>query len=459
MQNVIRVLLFGASGVLALPAAAANLVQNPDFATDLEGWTVTEGNGTISLDDTTGSPAAPSMQVKADGTDTDTSASSSCMPVDDSNNVDLYADIKGTAGFAIATIATFSDADCTTALSAIASEAFPATGEWATYSMSDVVLPDGAQSARVVLTASMGASTDHGDANFDHIQFGPTGTTIGTVNVNQEGLSGTWYNPQTSGQGMQFQFSPDDGNPAEGTMFGAWYTYDIVAGTTASSQRWYSVQTELTGDAQSAAVRIYRNLDGNFDAPPATTAEQVGTGVLTFDTCDTGEFSYVFGDGRASTIPLRRLLPNVSCVTSGEPTNPAGDFGYTGPWYNTATGGQGMLIEVNPTATEVFVGWYSYAESGEGEGESGQRWFSAQAPYTVGDRTFDLTIFTSTGGSFDTGGGVTTTPVGTATLTFTSCTEGTFDYTFTAGELSGKTGSIPLTRLGPVPQSCQPVNN
>src|SRR5262245_59033818 len=122
MQNAIRVLLFGASGLLALPAAAVNLVQNPDFDTGLEGWAVTEGDGNISLDDTTGAPVAPSMQIKADGTDTDTSASWACMPVDDATNVDLQVNIKGTAAFAIATIATFSDTDCTTPLSAIASE-------------------------------------------------------------------------------------------------------------------------------------------------------------------------------------------------------------------------------------------------------------------------------------------------------------------------------------------------
>jgi hypothetical protein len=278
------------------------------------------------------------------------------------------------------------------------------------------------------------------------------------VNVNQEGLSGTWYNPATSGQGMQFQFSPDDSNPGEGTLFGAWFTYDIVAGTE-NSQRWYSVQTGLMGDGESQDVEIYRNTDGNFDAGPVTSAEQVGTGTLTFPTCDTGEFAYTLDDGRAGTIPLRRLLPNVDCVTTGVPTNPPSDFGYTGAWYNPATSGQGMLIEVNPGDAHVFAGWYSYAEDGEGQGAAGQRWFSGQAPYTVGDRTFDLTVYASTGGVFDTGGGVSTDPVGTATLTFTSCTEGTFDYTFTAGELTGMSGSIPLTRLGPVPQSCRESNN
>jgi hypothetical protein len=289
-------------------------------------------------------------------------------------------------------------------------------------------------------------------------QNGGMDTTEPPVGINQEGLSGSWYNPQASGQGMQFQFSPDDSDSGEGTLFGAWYTYDIVAGTE-NSQRWYSVQSALSPDAQSADVIIYRNTDGNFDADPVTSAQQVGTGTLTFATCDTGEFAYALDDGRMGTIPLRRLLPNVDCVTTGVPANPASDFGYTGAWYNPATSGQGMLIEINPGDSQVFVGWYTYAEAGEGEGESGQRWFSAQTPYTVGDRTFDLTVFASTGGVFDTGGGVSTQPVGTATLTFTSCTEGTFDYTFTAGELSGKSGSIPLTRLGRVPQSCQASNN
>jgi hypothetical protein len=458
MKNALRVLLIGASGFSTLPAVAANLVQNPDFDVDLEGWTVTDGDGNLALNDSTGSPAAPSMHIKADASATDTSASSSCMPVDDSDNVDLYVNINGTAGYAIATIATFSDADCATPLSGIASEAFAATGAWDTYSMTDVALPDGAQSARVVLTAAMGASTDHGDANFDHVLFGPTGTLPASININQEGLSGTWFNPDTSGQGMQFQFSPDDGNPGEGTLFGAWYTYDVVAGTE-NSQRWYSVQTDLMGDASSANVRIYQNTGGNFDAGPVTTSEQVGTGVLAFDTCSSGTFDYTLDDGRTGTIPLQRLLPNVDCVSTGTPTNPRSDFGYTGAWYNTDTAGQGMLIEVNPADAQVFAGWYAYAADGEGQGEAGQGWFSAQAPYTVGERTIELQVFASTGGVFDTGGGVSTTPVGTATLTFTRCTEGTFDYTFTAGEMSGKTGTIPLTRLGPVPQSCRDSNS
>jgi len=93
--------------------------------------------------------------------------------------------------------------------------------------------------------------------------------------------------------------------------------------------------------------------------------------------------------------------------------------------------------------------------AGEGQGESGQRWFSAQAPYTVGSRTMELTVYSSTGGTFDSDDTtVATVAVGTATLTYTSCTAATFDYTFTAGEFAGQSGSIPLTRLGTPLSSC-----
>ena len=127
----------------------------------------------------------------------------------------------------------------------------------------------------------------------------------------------------------------------------------------------------------------------------------------------------------------------------------------SGAWYDTAIGGQGFIINVNPVDAQVFLGWYSYALDGEDAGASGQRWFSAQSPYTVGSTTMELGIYASTGGSLDSGAvPATTSPVGTATLTFASCTAATLDYVFTAGEMSGESGTINLTRLGAPLASC-----
>ena len=44
--------------------------------------------------------------------------------------------------------------------------------------------------------------------------------------------------------------------------------------------------------------------------------------------------------------------------------------------------------------------------------------------------------------------------VGTATLTFTSCTAATLDYTFTGGSSAGTSGRITLTKIGPAGPGC-----
>jgi uncharacterized delta-60 repeat protein len=277
------------------------------------------------------------------------------------------------------------------------------------------------------------------------------------ISINQEGLTGAWFDPETSGQGFEFVISPDTAVPGAGNVFGAWYTYDITAGGV-DTQRWYSLQGGYPATAQgvttTADLTIYQNLGGTFDAPPPTFAVPVGSGALSFDSCTTGAFTYAFDDGRTGTVSLQNLLPNVTCVPTGEPANPPSDFGLSGAWYEPATGGQGFVININPVDAQVFVGWYTYAADGE-PSETGQRWFSAQGSYTVGSSTMDLTVFESSGGTFASSDAeVTTNPVGTAQISFSNCMTATFGYEFTAGELAGSNGSIDLTRLGVSPVSC-----
>ncbi|HEY6892987.1 MAG TPA: hypothetical protein VI258_02385 [Rhodanobacteraceae bacterium] len=451
-------LVLALGSVLALPATAANLIPNPDFTSGTDGWTMsTTGSGTATLDTTTGSPDAPSVRLVANPANTDVSVFSSCVPVDDSENVDLFADVRGNAGAATIEIDTFSDTSCATALSQIVSTPVQANGTWTPYALENVTLPNGSRSALVVLTATEGTDASAGDVNFDHIQLGPTGTVPGFVNINQEGLSGTWFNPVTGGQGMQFTISPDDTTPGVGTLFGTWYTFDTTAGDE-TTQRWYTIQAPLTTAAESVDFAIYQNTGGNFDSPPATTAVQVGTGSLSFDSCTSGTFTYSFDDGRSGTIPLTRLMPNVDCVETGTPAITPSDFGLSGTYYDPATAGQGILVEVNPDNAYTFFGWYTYALAGQTSGVAGQRWITAQAPYTVGTNAIDLTLYDTTGGTFDSDATtVDTVPIGTATLTFTSCTSATLDYTITDGELAGQSDSIPLSRLGAAPASCPTI--
>jgi hypothetical protein len=455
VNNASRGLAFCIGAALvSTSASAANLIENSDFNTGIDGWTVAAGDdGSASLDTTKGFPIPPSLHLVADGTLGDVSAESDCIAIDDSDNVDLFVAVNVAAGFGGATINAYDDGICSSALTPITADPLGVSGTWQTFALTDVALPDDTQSVKITLSATQGDGDDPGDALFDHVAFGPTGTARPQIPMAQEGLTGSWYYPQESGQGLQFQIVPDDDAPNEATLFGSWFTYDTTAGDE-GSQRWYSMQGRVSSDSPGTAnVTIYQNTGGNFNAPPVTSAVEVGAGILSFESCNDGGFEYALDDGRIGAIPIQRLLPNVECDPAGQPAIEPSDFGFSGTWYDSTLGGQGVMIEINPNDNIAFVGWYTYMADGEDAGPEGQRWFSAQESYSD-PTSIDLEIFVSTGGVFDASDPVTTTLVGTATLSFQSCDAATFEYSFDDGEFDGESGTINLTRPLAAPESC-----
>ena len=280
--------------------------------------------------------------------------------------------------------------------------------------------------------------------------------TTTTPDLNQHGLTGSWYEATTSGQGVEVEVFA---NPASGmgSIFVSWFTYDTAMGG-ADHQRWYTAQGTVMTGQPNAALTIYQNTGGNFNAPPVTTAQPVGTATLSFDTCSSGQFSYSFtdGTGRMGNIPLTRLTDNVTCsTTTSYPIN--ADFALSGNWYGgAATSGQGFTTEVNPVSGAFFSAWYTYAPMGAAAGAAGQRWYTAQGAFTPGMRSIPVTIYETTGGMFDkpTPPGQRTVPVGTGTMAFQNCTAATFSYNFTGGTSMGSSGTINLSRVGPVPPGC-----
>lgn len=279
---------------------------------------------------------------------------------------------------------------------------------------------------------------------------------VGTPDLNQHGLTGSWFEQVTSGQGVEVEVFP---NPSSGTgsAFVSWFTYDTVFGG-ADHQRWYTAQGQVVTGQPSASLTIYQNTGGNFNAPPITTAQPVGTATLSFDTCSSGQLTYRFtdGTGRAGTIPLTRLTQNVTCATTTpHPTN--ADFALSGNWFGgAATSGQGFTVEVNPNSGAFFAAWYTYMPNGAAAGAAGQRWYTAQGNFTPGMRSIPATIYETTGGMFDTPTppGQRTVPVGTGTMAFQNCSAATFSYNFTGGTSIGLSGTITLSRVGPVPPGC-----
>src|SRR4029453_19222142 len=185
--------------------------------------------------------------------------------------------------------------------------------------------------------------------------------------MNQHGLTGSWYEPATDGQGFEVEVYPDLVAPGTGLVFVSWFTYDTVVGGP-ERQRWYTLSGSVAS-GQPASLKIYRNIGGNFNALPVTDGVEVGTAILSFDTCTSGALTYTFSDGsaRSGNIALTRLTSNETCsTTSARPTN--ADFALSGNWYVPTLSGQGFTLEVNPTSGLLFFAWYTYAPGGASAG-------------------------------------------------------------------------------------------
>ena len=166
--------------------------------------------------------------------------------------------------------------------------------------------------------------------------------------------------------------------------------------------------------------------------------------------------NYSFYDGRVGTTPLSRLTANITCGAAGDNGSAPSNYLLSGSWSQASLGGQGFVFDVNPTQKNFFAAWYTYAPTGQQTGGAGsERWYTIQAAFNPGDKSLtNAPIYATAGGIFDNGTPPTTTPVGTANITFTSCTAATLSYTFTAGVNAGLSGSLALTRTGPTPAGC-----
>jgi hypothetical protein len=114
--------------------------------------------------------------------------------------------------------------------------------------------------------------------------------------------------------------------------------------------------------------------------------------------------------------------------------------GHAGAWFNSATSGQGQLIDIEPESQFMFLSWFTYTDVNSNNPFE-QRWFTAQGNY-VGNKA-ELVVYETLDGKFDDSQAVNTEAVGTATLSFTNCGLGRMNYTI---ETLGLSGSFPLQR-------------
>jgi len=306
------------------------------------------------------------------------------------------------------------------------------------------------------ITAAYSGDPNNGASSSANLSQSVTDTT---VNLNQFGLTGTWYNPATSGQGFLLDFIPDFVTAGTALVAGSWFTYDVAPAGGADKQRWYTFSGNGSAIATAATLDVFSTVGGNFNAGPKVTAQKVGQASLKFGDCGSGTFTYSFNDGRSGQIPLTRLTPNITCGEARDNGAAPGYFQFSGAWYDPNTSGQGLFFEVNPAnqASTIFAAaWYTFDPNGQAiGGGASQRWYTLQANFTPGSKTIaGIAIFTRTGGVFDNGAAATQAQVGTATLVFQNCSAATLTFSFTAGSSAGRSGAINLVRLGPAPLGC-----
>ena len=192
--------------------------------------------------------------------------------------------------------------------------------------------------------------------------------------------------------------------------------------------------------------------DGSFSRPPA------GPG-WTFDRTFTaaGVVPVFCGVHSVAGAPINSAMNARITVVAAAPAFTINQ-GIAGAWFNPATSGQGFLIDIAPVNRLMFVAWFTYQTSPPTAafklGAPEHRWLTIQGNYA--GASAPLGVFQTSGGIFNNGQTTTTTQVGTATLTFSSCTSGTVSYTLTNPPLSG---SIPIVRALPGSEAlCQSLS-
>lgn len=128
------------------------------------------------------------------------------------------------------------------------------------------------------------------------------------------GLTGSWYNPETAGQGFLV-----DMVPSQMSAVVYWFTYDDDEIGGPEQTRWMIASGSYDEGENTAVLEVFQVTGGLFDDPEPTEARTIGSAVLTFEDCTSGSLSYDLDfdgdeeDNLTGTIPIERLSPDVMC--------------------------------------------------------------------------------------------------------------------------------------------------
>jgi plastocyanin len=132
------------------------------------------------------------------------------------------------------------------------------------------------------------------------------------------GMTGSWFNPETNGQGIILDVVTSGDPPS---LHGFWFTFDLDGNGGPPGLRWLTTGGKYEEGDSMVVMEVYLVVDGAFDLaePPATDPQTIGMAELNFESCTDATLTYDLdfdGDPDLQTsgsIPLQRLTPDEMC--------------------------------------------------------------------------------------------------------------------------------------------------
>lgn len=260
-------------------------------------------------------------------------------------------------------------------------------------------------------------------------------------------LTGSWYDPARSGEGLVLEFGNIRGQPG---IFVSWYAH------LGGEQLWLTSNFDnySPGDDQLTSDLIVTEGAQFGDAfdPNDVSRSVWGSVQLTRTECGKLQLSYQRNNpslsGSQELVPLLADalgLPACSSAKAGVAKQFVGlDPNLAGTWWNPNRSGEGFVIDIETRGDRptVFVSWFTY-RNGQ------QMWLVGSKDLTPGDTSIaDIPLTLANGTGFGPGfdpDEVVRTPWGSLSITYSDCSNATVSYTSTVGDGSG---TIELQRLG-----------
>jgi len=257
-------------------------------------------------------------------------------------------------------------------------------------------------------------------------------------------VSGTWFDPARSGEGILVELLPN------GTAIGTWFTYP-PAGEDAD-QAWLSLQNGVVTGDTIRFPDVFRPRGTSFGAgfnPNDVVLERWGTLEMRFVDCNTAALTYAgpaaYGSGSRTLVRLT-TLDELECSGTKDLT-PTGARALTGlrarsgVWFVPSRSGEGWFIEELPNGNAVFF-WFTFTPDGK------QAWTSGVATRNGNRLESSETIITrgTRFGSAFSANDVQRIPWGRLNFEFSDCNTATASYASTiAGYGNGTRQSTRIT--------------